>query len=637
MQSLIFTTAATAPLLCFSEQPEGNGASSSPSAKVVYTDRADIPEQYKWDFSVYFDGWESWTAALEETERLYNELAEYRGRLAEGPEVLLAALETSSKAGILSGKISGFAFKQLDLDQRNNELRERTGEARAMWARIGPKLSWYTPELLSIPEETMRKWIDSTPGLEPYRFGLLDAYRTRKHTLDTDGERLMSLHSPVRGLARSVHSTLTTADAKHPVITLADGSEVTVTRGYYRSALRVLTNPDDRSAVQDAHMESYLEKRNTFATIYEGTMQQGWAAAQARGYERTIAMKLNDDDIPVSLVEMLIDTARGAAGALQRYHRVRADVLGLKETYGWSDMFFPLISDDTYYAYDDVVPWVIDSVSVLGNEYHTKMAEQLAPGWVDVYETPGKRGGAYNSGRYDIGSFVLLNYQGTLDDVFTLAHEMGHSMHTRLSQEYQPYPTHRYTIFVAEIAAILNEKLLLKRLLDKWTDPVKRAALLELQLENIRGTFLLQTMMADYELRAHALLEGGAGITADSLLKLWREVVKTHYGDIIPDSDSYYYSWARIPHLFNSPFYVYQYATSFAAASAFMQRIEEDPAAIDNYLALLKAGGNDHPVAQLRKVGLDIQDPEVLGAVTKEFEKLLGLFEAELISMGHMN
>jgi oligoendopeptidase F len=303
--------------------------------------------------------------------------------------------------------------------------------------------------------------------------------------------------------------------------------------------------------------------------------------------------------------------------------------MGLAE-YGWSDMFLPLVNPDRIYDYDEVVPEIIDSVAILGEAYHAKMAEQFEGGLVDVYETPGKRSGAYNSAQFGVGSFVLLNYQGSLNDVFTVAHEMGHSMHSRLSQENQPYATHRYTIFVAEVAAILNEKLLLEHLLNSATGPRERIALLETQLKGIAGTFFLQTMMADYEIRAHALVEAGEGISAEILTDLWKAVVEDHFGDLIPMDDPYYHSWARIPHLFNSPFYVYQYATCYASAAAIMQQMRSDPErAIPRYLDLLKSGGSDYPMEQLRKAGVDLTDSSVVQSVVEEFSQLVDRLDSE--------
>jgi oligoendopeptidase F len=339
-------------------------------------------------------------------------------------------------------------------------------------------------------------------------------------------------------------------------------------------------------------------------------------------------MKLNRNDIPEAVVTSLVEAARSGAHELQRYHKVRQKFLG-REDYGWSDMFIPLMPIGKTYDYDAVVPLIVDSVSPLGEEYHSKMAEQFADGFIDVREMPGKRPGAYNSGTFGVGSFVLLNYQGTLNDVFTVAHELGHSMHTRLSQEYQPFSTHRYTIFVAEVASTLNEKLLLQKLLQKVDDPKERIAYLEQQLLQISGTYFLQSMMADFEMQAHALVEQGGALTAERLTELWQSIVKGFFGDVIAEDDPYMKSWARIPHLYNSPFYVYQYATCYASSSALMKQMQEDPATVDRYLELLKSGGNDHPMNQLQKAGVDLTNPEILSAVAEEFGQLVDLLEIE--------
>jgi oligoendopeptidase F len=376
-------------------------------------------------------------------------------------------------------------------------------------------------------------------------------------------------------------------------------------------------------------MQQFEDRQNTFASIYEGVLKQGWALAESRGYPSTLEMELNADNVPVEVVESLVEAARDGAEVLQRYHHMRQRLLGLP-SYGWSDMFVPLLEDTSSYDYDAIVPLIVDSVMPLGDEYANKMAEQFRYGYVDVFETPGKRSGAYNTGRYGVGSFVLLNYRGTRDDVFTVAHEMGHSMHTRLSQEYQPYATHRYTIFVAEVASILNEKLLLKKFLETVDDTRQRVAFLEAQIEKIKGTYFLQTMMADFEMQAHAMVENGEGITADKLTELWKSVVQTYHGDVIPEDDPYMLSWARIPHLYNSPFYVYQYATCYASAAYLMEQMEADPeATVDRYLTLLKSGGNDYPMNQLRKAGVDLTNREILQAVVQEFDQLVGLLEVE--------
>ncbi|HSH09580.1 MAG TPA: oligoendopeptidase F [Oceanipulchritudo sp.] len=600
----------------------------SNSETLVFESRDEIPAQYKWDLSVFYSSWEDWQVDLDKMEALYDEMASYKGRLAEGPETMATVLKISEEAGKVANKVFGYAFQFMDLDTRVNEVQARIGELMSVYQRLGTKLSWIDPEILTIPEATMRQWIDSIPELEPHRFGIMDTYRTGKYILNEDGEKLLSLHGIVRRTASDIFDSLTNADAERPEVTLVSGETIKVTPGLYQKALNIYEDPEDRRAIQQAWMEQYKNRSNTFASIYNGVLQQGWALAQSRGYESTLQMELNGDNIPEEVVTSLVAAARSGSAELQRFHNLRKKFLGL-DHYGWSDMHVTLVPHDADYPYDDIVPVVVDAVAPLGEEYHSKIAEQFRAGFVDVYETPGKQSGAYNTGRYGVGSFVLLNYQGTLEDVFTVAHEMGHSMHTRLSQEYQPYPTHRYTIFVAEVASTLNEKLLLKKLLPTINNHKERIALVEKQLEAITGTFFLQTMMADFEFQAHQLVEQGQGITADRLTSLWRETVTAYFGDVIPEEDPYMYSWARIPHIYNSPFYVYKYATSLAASSSIMRQMQEDPSTVDRFLELLKSGGNDYPMNQLRKAGVDLANPEVLKAVVEEFSQLVDLLETE--------
>lgn len=598
------------------------------AAMPAYSDRSEIPERFKWDLSLYYPGWKEWQADVEAVDAVYRELAGFEGRLGEGPDVLLEALKVADRGGLLLTKVFGYVAQMRDLDTRDNEVQSRFRELIALYSRIMTRTSWLDPEILQIPRETMEAWISGTPGLGTYRFNLMDTYRTGHYTLDHEGERLLDLHGKVRQLPRDIYSSLTNADGDRPEVLLADGSSFTVTPGTYRAALNRKASSADRFTIQKAWMEQFRERRNTFAAIYNGVLQQGWTLAESRGYPSTIEMKLNGNNIPLEVVTNLVEAARQGAGELQRYHRLRHQFMGLQR-YGWSDMHLPLITDETVYDYEEIIPLVVQSVKPLGEEYHRKMAEQFRAGYVDVFETPGKRSGAYNTSRYGVGSFVLLNYHGSLDDVFTVAHEMGHSMHSRLSQEYQPFVTHRYTIFVAEVASILNEKLLLRKLLEKVSDPGQRIAFLESQISKITGTFFLQTMMADFEMQAHALAEAGEGITADRLTALWRSVVSSYFGDVIPEDDPYMHSWARIPHLYNSPFYVYQYATCYASAASLLQQMEADPAAVDRYLELLKSGGNDYPMNQLRKAGVDLSQPDVLQAVIREFSRLVNLLETE--------
>lgn len=590
--------------------------------------RETIPESHKWNLELFYSSWEEWGGDVARTEEIYAQMAAYKGRLSEGPEVLLKVMHLSDAGGILMDRIWGYAGKWRDLDNRDDFAQVKIGELIQVYTRVGAMLSWIDPEILAIPQETMARWIDENEDLEPYRFGLMDTYRTGQFTLDEQGEKLLNLHSAVRGTPSRIYDSLTDADGDRPVVQLSSGEEIVVTPGVYANALNQFRDPADRRAIQEAWMEQFDKRRNTFASIYNGVVQQNWALAQSRGYPSSLAMRLNRNNIPESVVTSLVESARAGAAELQRYHQLRQKFLGLAD-YGWSDMFIPLLPSEKEYPYEEIVPWIVDSVAPLGEEYQTKMAQQFADGYVDVYETPGKTSGAYNSGTYGVGSFVLLNYHKGMEDVFTVAHEMGHSMHTRLAQEYQPFSTHRYTIFVAEVSSTLNEKLLLQKLLKEMNTPEERILFLEEQLSKISGTYYLQTMMADFEIQAHQLLESGQGLSAERLTDLWKSTVHAYFGDVIAEDDPYMRSWARIPHLYNSPFYVYQYATCYAASAAMMQQMQEDPATVDRFLDLLKSGGNDYPMEQLKNAGVDLTNREILHAVSQEFGRLVDLLEIE--------
>ncbi|MEX0332809.1 MAG: M3 family metallopeptidase [Puniceicoccaceae bacterium] len=484
------------------------------TADQIYTSREEIPSKYKWDMTLLHDSWEDWASGLQRMEDLYMQMLDYKGRLSEGPEVLLELYRLSDEAGKQSYFSYGYPAQLSDLNAKDSVARESLGEFFAVYSRVSSKLSWISPEILTIPEETMVRWIDETPELEIYRFDLMDTYRTSKHTLDEQGEKLISLHSVVRSAPEDVFNALTSADGERPEVTLADGEKLTLSAGLYAKSLSTERDPGDRRLVQAAWMEQFNDRRNTFAAIYSGILNQGWALAQSRGYPSTLEMKLDRNDIPLEVVTSLVETARACGADLQRYHDLRKSFFNL-ESYGWSDAFVPLIEDQRQFPYDDVVPLIVDSVASLGEEYRTKMADQFKGGLVDVFETPNKTSGAYNTGRYGAGSFVLLNYHGSLNDVFTVAHEMGHSMHTRLSQEYQPFITHSYTIFVAEVASIINERLLLEKFLGSMTRSEERIALLELQIQKMMGTFFIQVMMADFEIEAHRIVESGGGVAPD--------------------------------------------------------------------------------------------------------------------------
>jgi oligoendopeptidase F len=595
--------------------------------------RDEIPDRFKWNLNDIFDSWEAWEAAYKRLEAGIDRYAALKGTLQEGPSRLIAAFQLSEELGQLAYRVWYFPSLQYDQDQRDNTVNAKRQQVQILFARWKQAESWFNPELLKIPLDTVRTWMADEPTLQLYRFAIEDLYRQQEHVLDEAGERLMSLASRLASAPNDSYWALSTADAKFPSITLSTGETVTVSYGQYRAILATRREQSDREKAFTALHESYRATLNTYASLYNGVCQRDWFSARARDYKSTLEAALHGDNIPTSVVENLIETTRAGVGPLRRYHQLRRRVLNVP-MYNVYDFAIPLVTFDKKYNYDDVLDWIVESTAPLGTEYQARLRKGFAGGWIDVYENEGKRSGAYSAPVYGIHPYMLLNYTDTLDDVFTTAHEMGHSMHTILSHETQPFIYSNYTIFVAEVPSTLSEALLLEHMLARSTDPVERIVLLQHAIDNITGTFYTQVMFADYELRAHRLAEQDQPITAEILTDMYTSLLKDYYGDAVDLNPLTGLTWARIPHFFNSPYYVYQYATCFASAARLAQAIMGNgPAAADareRYLTLLRSGGSDYPMEQLRQAGVDLSQPDTVRAVVDQLDGLVTRLEAEL-------
>ncbi|MCD4749594.1 MAG: oligoendopeptidase F [Thermoanaerobaculales bacterium] len=597
-------------------------------------DRKEISLRYTWDLTHIYTGWKEWESDLNTVEGLMGSYKAFEGSLAEGPRRILEASVLSDQLGQLAYKVYRYPGLMQNQDTRDNQVKARLDRVQILFARFHQATAWYGPELLRIPEETMRRWLEETPALAPYRFGILETYRKQKHVLDENGERLLAYAEPFGSTPAESYSMLADADVAYPSVTLGDGSEVIAGHASYQNGLHTQRSQADRETLFKAHFEVFNRTPNTWASIYEGVLQRDWFLTQARGYSTTLGAHLDGDNIPVAVVETLIQTAREGVAPLRRYHALRKRILRL-EKYRYFDAYLPLVDVDWRLAYDDVVPLIIDSVAIFGAEYQETVREAFARRWIDVYESDGKRSGAFSAGVYGIHPYMLLNYADTLNDAFTVAHEMGHTMHTVLSHQHQPFATSEYTIFVAEVASMTNENLFLEFLLQRETDPARRIALLQHAIDDICAGFYRQAMFADFELQAHRLVENGKPVTAEILQKLYLEILYTFFGDTLDDQIWYHNTWARIPHFFASPYYVYQYATSKAAATLVHQCLTtgsetERHTALDRYLALLSSGGNDHPVEQMKRAGVDFGTPEPMRAMVATAERLVGELEKSL-------
>ena len=594
--------------------------------------RDEVPDHFKWNLADIFPNWEAWEAAYKELEAGIARYSALKGTLAGGADSLLTAFRLSEELGQLAYRVWYYPSLQYDEDQRDNTVSAKRQQVQILFARLAQAESWFNPELLAIPIETVRGWMAQSEPLRIYRFAIENLYRQQEHVLDESGEKLMSLASRLASSPNDAYWALSTADAKFPTITLSTGEQVTVSYGQYRALLATRRSQADREAAFLALHETYRATLNTYATLYNGVCQRDWFQARARGYSSTLESALHGDNIPMSVVENLIETTRAGVEPLRRYHRLRRKALGVS-SYQVYDFSIPLVTFDKKYPYEDVLDWIVEAVAPLGPEYQARMREGFAGRWIDVYENEGKRSGAYSAPVYGTHPYMLLNYTDTLDDVFTLAHEMGHSMHTILSHQAQPFVYSSYTIFVAEVPSTLSEALLLEYMLKRSTDPDERIVLLQHAIDNITGTFFTQVMFADYELRAHRLAEQDHPITSEILTETYTALLKDYYGDAIDMNPLTGITWARIPHFFNSPYYVYQYATCFASAARLAREIMRgNDATRERYLTLLQSGGNDYPMEQLKKAGVDLAQPDTVRAVIEQLDDLVSRLERELAS-----
>jgi oligoendopeptidase F len=596
--------------------------------------RDAIPPRYQWDLTSICQSWDEWHAAYTKLDEAIAAFPGFQGTLAQGPERLLGAFKAMDAMGALSYRVWYFAALHYDEDQRNNQINARRQQVQILFARQQQASSWFNPELLAIPIETVRTWLDANRALAVYRFAIESLFHEQEHVLDEPGERLMSYAGRFNSVPHDSYSALTTADVKFPSIVLSDGSKVTLTYGQYRALLETNRNQDDRATAYRTFHQTFADNQNTFAALYNGVLQRDWFHARARDYKTTLDAALHGNNIPTSVVENLIAVTKQGVEPLRRYHRLRRRVLGVS-TYRLYDVFIPLVEHAVRYPYDEVGAWIVDSVAPLGGDYQLNVRSAFDGRWIDVFENSGKRSGAYSAPVYGAHPYMLLNYNETLDAVFTLAHEMGHSMHTLLSHQTQPFVYAGYTIFVAEVPSTLNEALFLDLMLERARSREERIVLLQHAIDSIASTFYTQVMFADYELQAHRLVEQDQPVTADVLNTIYASLLDAYYGDVIDKEEISKVTWARIPHFFSTPYYVYQYATCFASTARLMQAFRsntpgEREDAVNRYLNLLRAGGSDYPMHLLARAGVDLSQPDTVRAVATELDTLVARLEQEL-------
>ena len=606
-------------------------SASSLSGALAPRDQIDPGD--KWHLQDIFSDDAAWEAAFAELQGQADLGGGFRGTLGTGPQRLLEAFGARDSQVQALERLYGYAQMKSDEDTRVSHYQGMAARVAQLAARVEGAWAYMEPELLALPEDTLRGWVDSPPadaaGLAVYRHKVDELLRGKPHVLSAAEEELLARASEVTQAPQVIFGMLNDADLTFPPIRDEQGNEVELTKGRY---VRFLESRD-RRVREDAFRTlygTYGKQRNTLGATLASAVKRDWFYAQTRHYGSCLEGALDPDNIPLAVYDNLIAAVRDNLPALHRYLRLRRRALGLDRLHMY-DLYVPLVEEpEANIPYRQAVKTVEAGLAPLGEDYLRRYREGTSTGWVDVYENQGKTGGAYSSWVYGVHPFVLLNYQGTIDHVFTLAHEFGHALHSHYTQEAQPFPYSNYTIFVAEVASTVNEALLMRHLLQEATDPRQRAYLVNHYLEGFRGTVFRQVMFAEFERRIHAMEEKGEPLTADSLSEVYRQLNLDYYGPEVEVDPEIDLEWARIPHFYRA-FYVYKYATGFSAAQALATAIREEGApARDRYLRFLRGGSSDYPVQLLRGAGVDMASPQPVNAALAIFADLVTELEGLL-------
>lgn len=598
--------------------------------------RNEIDKKYKWNTEDVYKDWNEWQKDVEKMKELMKEIPQYEDKIENSREDFVKLIKLEESLSRILEKVYLYPYMLKDLDSTDQLVSQKLQEIEFLYAQFSVATSWISPKILEIPKETLEKWIDENDEIKDHKFNLMELYRLKAHVLDKDKEKLLSHFSQYMGAVNDIYDELSTSDIKWNEITLSTGEKVLVTNGMYSKILDGNKNQDDRRKAFEALYSSYDINKNTYSAIYKGILQRDAAGTKAKNYNSTVEKALEPNNIPVKIYENLINSAKENSGPLKKYVEFRKKQLGL-DSYHYYDNQIKLVDYTREFSYEEAKEIVLKSVEPLGEDYTKNLKKAVGEGWLDVYETPNKRSGAYSLNIYDVHPYMLLNYNGTMDAVFTLAHELGHTLHSMYSTKYQPYATNDYTIFVAEIASTFNERLLLDYMLKNTTDHKEKIALIEEAIGNIMGTYYIQALFAAYEYETHKLTEEGNPITPDVLSEIMTKLFAEYFGDSLVMDELQKIIWARIPHFFNSPYYVYQYATSFAASSRLYEKVtnekyspEEREEARKKYIELLKSGGNNYPIEHLKLAGVNLEEKENFEAVAHEMTRLIGLLEKEL-------
>lgn len=591
--------------------------------------RSEVKEEYTWNVKDMYASDDAWREELTAITDIIAEVERMEGKVTESAENLLFVLEHAAKAEEKLEFAFNYAERLFDEDQKNTAHQAMSQKMYALATELSSRTAFIVPEILAVDGALIEQYMKELPELELYRIQIKEIERTKAHTLSAEMEKLVAMTGEMAETSGQVYAIINNADFVFPEITDENGDTVRLSHGNFVPMLESA----DRRVRKDAftqYYSVYKQYANTLASLYNGQVKQQIFYANARNYASTLEAAVDSNHVSPSVYQNLIDTVRKNMDKMHRYVRLRKKCLGVEELHMY-DIYTPMIPDAAKkIPFEEAKATVLKALAPLGEDYVAKVKEGFENRWIDVYENEGKRSGAYSAGAYGTHPYVLLNHNDTLDNMFTLAHEMGHAMHSYYSNAAQPYIYSQYKIFVAEVASTCNEILLMEYLLANTTDKKERAYLLNHYLDSFKGTVYRQTMFAEYEMRTNKMVEDGESLTAEALNTLYHELNCAYYGPDMVSDEEIAYEWARIPHFYYN-FYVYQYATGFSSAVAIAHSIlKEGAPAVERYKKFLSGGCSDAPVELLKIAGVNLETPEpiqealdVFGEVLDEMETLV--------------
>ncbi len=602
-------------------------------------ERSEVPAQYKWDLTALFKSEADWTAAKEKLVADVPLISKFEGRLGESAQTLYEGLSTYMQLGQSFERVYTYASQHFDEDTRVGRSQEMEQEADEVGQKLRTAASFVRPEIIALGKEKMERYLAAEPRLADYRPYLENLVRWAPHTLNADEEKIVAQAGRLAGAPGDIRGVFVNAEIPYPTVTLSDGQSVRLDAQAY-TQYRASGNREDRLKVFKAFWQAHQDFRRTLGTSLYGQMKNHIFTRNVRKFDSCLEAALYNDNIPTTVYKQLIADVHANLPTLHRYLKLRARMMGLDDL-GYEDLYAPIVNEvNLTYTPEQAIDLTVNAVKPLGPEYAKVLGDGLTTGgWVDWIPTTGKRSGAYSTIAYGVHPYQLLNFTGNYDEVSTLAHESGHSMHSYLSSKNQPYPTYDYATFVAEVASTLNENLLFHSMLDKTQDDDVRLFLLGNYLENLRTTLFRQVLFAEFELAIHETAERGEPLTGDVLNKIYLDLVRQYYGHaegVCNVDELYGVEWAYINHFFYN-FYVFQYATSLVASTAIANSIQDEAAQEtqstrnrDAYLEMLSSGGSKYPIDLLKAAGVDMTTPAPFSAAMREMNAVMDEMEGIL-------